>query len=231
MSIQLIISRFFVYISQYWKGDSSMAYINFAPGIGERIKSIRKENNLNQKEFAEIIGVTQPHVSNIEKEDDFPSEKAVDKIHIAFNISKEWIINGVGDKNSILSGKTKYIEGKIKNLNENFKKSLLKWDSLDGFPDGYIKAVESLYSILSLFDDDLFDVDSGLLQNYYTEIGLILNELEFIVLHYKEIKEGMSDKDKSMIQLHQNDMKEKICNHIKSIISYIFEAKNEKPFI
>lgn len=206
-----------------------MAYINFAPGIGERIKSIRKENNLNQKEFAEIIGVTQPHVSNIEKEDDFPSEKAVDKIHIAFNISKEWIINGVGDKNSILSGKTKYIEGKLKNLNENCKKSLLKWDSLDGFPDGYIKAVESLYSTLSLFDDDLFDVDSGLLQNYYSKIGLILNELEFIVLHYKEIKEGMSDNDKLVIQHHQNKMKDKICNQIDEIISYIFEAKNEKP--
>lgn len=206
-----------------------MAYINFAPGIGERIKSIRKENNLNQKEFAEIIGVTQPHVSNIEKEDDFPSEKAVDKIHIAFNISKEWIINGVGDKNSILSEKTRYIEGKLKNLNENCKKSLLKWDSLDGFPDGYIKAVESLYSTLSLFDDDLFDVDSRLLQNYYSKIGLILNELEFIVLHYKEIKEGMSDNDKLVIQHHQNKMKDKICNQIDEIISYIFEAKNEKP--
>ena len=40
--------------------------------IGERIKIVRKDNKKNQKDFAEELGISQSHISNIEKGADKP---------------------------------------------------------------------------------------------------------------------------------------------------------------
>ena len=42
---------------------------------GDRIKSIRKEAKESQKEFSYTIGISQAHLSNIEKNKDNPSNK------------------------------------------------------------------------------------------------------------------------------------------------------------
>ena len=41
--------------------------------IGERIKEIRKQHNLNQTKFATELGISQNHVSNIENGNENPS--------------------------------------------------------------------------------------------------------------------------------------------------------------
>lgn len=42
--------------------------------INNRIKEIRKNNNLNQKQFAQILGISQTHISKIESNKDMPSK-------------------------------------------------------------------------------------------------------------------------------------------------------------
>lgn len=64
--------------------------------IGERIKEIRKQNGLNQTKFATELGISQNHVSNIENGNENPSATLLKLLCMKFNISEEWLKDGVG---------------------------------------------------------------------------------------------------------------------------------------
>ena len=42
--------------------------------LGDRINFVRKDNKMNQSEFAKTLGISQAHVSKIEKNIENPSE-------------------------------------------------------------------------------------------------------------------------------------------------------------
>lgn len=67
--------------------------------INERIRIIRKMNNLNQQQFAQILGVSQTHISKIEAGKDAPSRKLLKSICIEFNINPGWIESEIGNIN------------------------------------------------------------------------------------------------------------------------------------
>ena len=64
--------------------------------IGERIKEIRKQHNLKQTKFATELGISQNHVSNIENGNENPSTTLIKLISMKFNVSEEWIKDGIG---------------------------------------------------------------------------------------------------------------------------------------
>lgn len=72
--------------------------------IGERIKFVRKNNNLNQKDFSKKLGISQTHVSKIENNVENPSDTLLRLIALEFNVPTEWLEKGVGnaDINSTL---------------------------------------------------------------------------------------------------------------------------------
>ncbi len=63
----------------------------------ERIKFIRKQKKMNQQTFANIIGVSQTHISKIESGKDNASDKLLRIISEEFNINFEWLKNGIGE--------------------------------------------------------------------------------------------------------------------------------------
>ncbi|MDO5560953.1 MAG: helix-turn-helix transcriptional regulator [Oscillospiraceae bacterium] len=65
--------------------------------IGDRIKLIRKKNNLNQSQFASVLGISQTHISKIESNRDIPSDKILRTIGIEFSINFEWLKTGTGE--------------------------------------------------------------------------------------------------------------------------------------
>lgn len=67
--------------------------------IGNRIKQIRQELGLSQKEFGKIISISNGHLSAIERDKDVPSDRIIRLICTEFGISEEWIKSGVGEKN------------------------------------------------------------------------------------------------------------------------------------
>lgn len=67
--------------------------------INERIRIIRKMNNLNQQQFAQILGVSQTHISKIEAGKDAPSRKLLKSICIEFKINPGWIESEIGNIN------------------------------------------------------------------------------------------------------------------------------------
>ena len=70
--------------------------------IGSRIKEIRKEAEMTQKQFAEAIGMKQSPLSQIESDKILPSIETIKTIIRKFNTTYEFIIDGDEKKNEIL---------------------------------------------------------------------------------------------------------------------------------
>ncbi|MDE6657922.1 MAG: helix-turn-helix domain-containing protein [Oscillospiraceae bacterium] len=77
--------------------------------INERIKLIRKDNNLTQKQFAKRILVTQSYLSRLESGKEIPNEKLIKLIALEFNVPTGWLENGVGSK-TIVKGVNDYFD-------------------------------------------------------------------------------------------------------------------------
>lgn len=63
-------------------------------GIGLRIKKLRKNFKLNQIEFSKRVGVTNAHISAIEKGKTVPSSALIKLISKEFNVSEDWLTYG-----------------------------------------------------------------------------------------------------------------------------------------
>lgn len=64
--------------------------------VGIRIKSLRENNNLSQKQFAERIMVSQSYLSRIERGIEIPNNKLIKLIGLEFNVNTDWISEGKG---------------------------------------------------------------------------------------------------------------------------------------
>ena len=65
--------------------------------IGERIKQIRKNKGMNQTDFASSINISQGLITDMEREKKQPTERTLQDICRVYNVSYEWLKNGVGD--------------------------------------------------------------------------------------------------------------------------------------
>jgi transcriptional regulator with XRE-family HTH domain len=63
----------------------------------ERIRALRKTLNLNQKEFAEQLGMRSTTLSMIEVGDNALTEKNVKMVCMTFNVNENWLRTGKGE--------------------------------------------------------------------------------------------------------------------------------------
>lgn len=63
--------------------------------INERIKFLRKEKGLNQKQFASLLGITQSGASYMEQPGNNVSDSSIKSICTICNVNEEWLRNGV----------------------------------------------------------------------------------------------------------------------------------------
>lgn len=59
--------------------------------FAERLKGLREEAGLTQKELAEIIGVTRPTMTNYENGDRYPKKEILESIMDYFNVDQAYI--------------------------------------------------------------------------------------------------------------------------------------------
>lgn len=64
--------------------------------VGFRIKSLRKNLNLTQKQFADRIMITQSYLSRVENGTEQPNEKLVKLIALEYNVPTDWLEDGKG---------------------------------------------------------------------------------------------------------------------------------------
>lgn len=65
--------------------------------MNERIKQVRKYYNLPMDKFGERIGITKSSVSLLESGKNNPSDQTLKLICREFNVSYDWLMDGVGD--------------------------------------------------------------------------------------------------------------------------------------
>lgn len=63
----------------------------------ERMKQVRKTLGMNQMEFSRALGVTNAHISKLEKGGCRPSKLLITAICKEFGINKEWLEKGEGE--------------------------------------------------------------------------------------------------------------------------------------
>ena len=68
--------------------------------IGIRIKQLRKDLELTQKEFAAATGYTNIQIHLVESGKVKPSDKFLQKVGAVFGVSQEWLLTGVGARES-----------------------------------------------------------------------------------------------------------------------------------
>lgn len=64
--------------------------------MSERIKQLRKEFNITQKDMARELGVTNAHISRIEKGLTMPSDALIKLIAKLYEVSEPWLKTGEG---------------------------------------------------------------------------------------------------------------------------------------
>jgi transcriptional regulator with XRE-family HTH domain len=65
--------------------------------IGERLKQIRKELDINQGEFAKRLEITQGTYSAIENDKEILTPRNLKLICLEFGVSEDWLLNGTGE--------------------------------------------------------------------------------------------------------------------------------------
>lgn len=63
---------------------------------GERVKEVRKKNNLTLEKFGERLGVTKQTISRIENDINNLTEQMAISICREYNVDKTWLVTGEG---------------------------------------------------------------------------------------------------------------------------------------
>lgn len=66
-------------------------------GIGERIKTVRKQKGLTQQKFADALGLKRNTVGGYEIESVTPSDRTIQDICAVFGVNELWLRSGNGD--------------------------------------------------------------------------------------------------------------------------------------
>lgn len=162
--------------------------------IGERIRIVRKMNNLNQKQFAQILGVSQTHISKIEANKDSPSQKLLKSICIEFNINQDWLELEIGNINQSEFSDDILIKDCLiktkKYLNNASKQERILYSNLlIQFPD-LIKTID----ITELNNTD--GIDDCLIMTLFDVLLEIMKYTKYLNKETKKIKQAEDIGDK-----------------------------------
>lgn len=93
--------------------------------FAEKLKLIRKANNLTQAEFADSIGISRGNLSGLELGKVKPTQVFINCVSLMYNIDKRWLIDDSDENLSALNGSTNMltlITEKYKQLDDKYKK-------------------------------------------------------------------------------------------------------------
>ncbi len=102
----------------------------------ERLKSLRKEANLTQKELARKLNISQPQYARTESGGRNPSTKTIEKFALFFNVSTDYLLGNTDIKNpteNLLKDAEVLFQNTVSELNltkiqeERFKEDITKF--------------------------------------------------------------------------------------------------------
>lgn len=93
--------------------------------FSEKLRLIRKANNMTQSQFANTIGVSRGNLANIELGNVEPTQVFINCLSLMYNIDKDWLLDENNNDLSVLNGSTGVISlimEKYSQLDEVYKK-------------------------------------------------------------------------------------------------------------
>lgn len=96
--------------------------------MNKRIAHVRRENGLNQQEFADKIGLTKNFVSLIETGGRNPSDRTISDICRIFDIQEDWLRYGLEPMRAARSEEEEIAElvGQALKGSSDFKKAVIR---------------------------------------------------------------------------------------------------------
>lgn len=91
----------------------------------ERVKQLRKSLDLTLEKFGDRLGVTKVAISNIENGKRAVTEQMSKAICREFNVSEDWLRNGVGDMFKQRDGSFSEILSELDDSDDDFIKSFI----------------------------------------------------------------------------------------------------------
>lgn len=111
----------------------------------DRIRQILKENQLKQKQFASVIGVTESYISKLLKDPNIRlSQSLAVLIEEKYGYNAQWILNGTEPKLKQIS--------KDKSLSELHQKALAQLEKMN---DEQVKAILAFINSLDELEKSL----------------------------------------------------------------------------
>lgn len=110
-----------------------------------RVKELRKTENMNQTEFAEKLNISQVQVSKYEKGIAEPTDRVISDICREFNVNEEWLRYGTGEmfrKMTKEEETLQHLDKLLKNEQNQLRKDIIyaiaklppeAWDSIENF--------------------------------------------------------------------------------------------------
>ncbi len=94
----------------------------------DRVKLLRKDLKLTQKDFGDSIGISRSNVCNIESGTINLTDRNIKEICSSYNVNENWLRTGLGDMYNTLSSdeEFQYLVGKFSAENDEFKKRIIK---------------------------------------------------------------------------------------------------------
>lgn len=111
----------------------------------ERVKFIRKNANLTQKDFADILNVSKPTIESYEYGRREVPDRTISDICREFNVNEEWLRTGSGEPYIEMTEDEEiaaWVARVLKDREETIQKRLLKL--LTQFSENDWKAIEIL---------------------------------------------------------------------------------------
>lgn len=93
--------------------------------FANRLKILRKENNINQEQLASYINKSRSTIAGYEVRDRLPDLNTIIDIAKTFDISTDWLLGLTEDKSKLSEYTTDYCNG-VKFLFENIAEQLIR---------------------------------------------------------------------------------------------------------
>ncbi len=71
--------------------------------VGDRIRLLRQNNNMSQKQVADIVGVQRPNYSKIENNKQNLTAEQIIKLCEFFNVSADYVLGIIVDKKKVIT--------------------------------------------------------------------------------------------------------------------------------
>lgn len=191
--------------------------------LGERIKKVRNDNHLTQFEFGKKLGVTQTHISKIEKDSENPSPTILMFICYLFCVNYQWLANGTEERELYVNSSEESDTVRLDKARLTLENNLKEWGTDISWE--YVNSIEYLTNILSKYHPNI-ELNYEAQIEYYKTIASIINHIQVMTFDEDKIRKGMNGEDIYQILLHHYNLMQKIENDLKDLTKLIFKIHN-----